>query len=215
MHILAGVWTFLLLCAGVARSVATEGAGDGLTPLCLRGEGGVVICSLATPASTFFTKRGRIGSAVTTKSGERIEIRWNGILPRYELRYYSGRDHGGVTVGRCHYRMGCNRVVYEGSAGGEEGGIEGFTVLRWESYDFASPEGHDGHLERHRHVFHVPSGRHVVYRELLPYACGPPVAFYPYPCATVCDPPYRVEEKGGTTTPVVVSSEVVLDEVVR
>jgi hypothetical protein len=207
------MYTFFLFLTLVA--LKADGDASGLIRGCSVGEGGMITCSFVTPPYTFFSPRGRIGSAVTARSGERIEIWWSGVFPRYELRYYRGPHHSGQRVGRCHYGMGCNRVFYEGPGTEKNGELESFSVLTWESYDFASPEGRGGHLERHRHVFYVSTGRRLVYRELLTYACGPPVSFYPDPCDTICNPPYQTRMEGEKEAPLLVSSEVILDEVLR
>lgn len=62
----------------------------------------------------FTSKRGIVGKPIISESGERLELVWKGLIPRYELFYFKGEDDAeSRVIGSCHFRGGCNecRIV--------------------------------------------------------------------------------------------------------
>lgn len=165
-----------------------------------------------------FGDRGVLGEPVRARSGERLEIRWEGFFPGYRLYYFPSPEGPGVLIGKCNFAGGCNSGFYLATDDDGDGVPDRFYIIQWTSKDYGYDEGVPGYLDRYRHIYDARSGRYYVWHDLLIYRCDPPMSLSADTCDTICKPPYETRLVNGRTYPVVfrtrlVESRTVLDEV--
>jgi hypothetical protein len=76
-------------------------------------EPGISLYRIKTWNAGFFTRRGRIGDPIITSSGERLELWWRRVFPRFELLYFKdSTGEKGRTIGKCDFLGGCNEAFF-------------------------------------------------------------------------------------------------------
>ncbi|MCX8021627.1 MAG: hypothetical protein N2745_02520 [Syntrophorhabdaceae bacterium] len=100
---------------------------------------------IRTMEKGFLSKRGIVGAPIRAESGERIELWWTGVFPRYELYFYpKDPEEKGRRIGKCHFLRGCNRSHFIAPDGNDNGIPDVFVLIVWESTEGCSGESPDG-----------------------------------------------------------------------